>query len=137
MLKRVLCLVILPVLGFLWACSSWTVDDRREGFLKGTLRIYVRLEVRDGSDKQPTDEELKKELSDRAKKRCAEMLYSAIRMERRDRRKEKELTGMIGAVMEKPSLVYYRDRDDYVEAFFDFPAKDLSKELGGDYGTER
>ena len=117
---------------FLITCStgSFNLSDRREGFDKGILRIYIRD---DYSDKESGDTKKEKaiwdELFAKGKDRAIHLIISYIRSRTADTQKYASFDDKILLSLEKGNMVFKDCNDEYCEAFIDYQVKDLLESI--------
>jgi hypothetical protein len=131
MYRRTSIIFIITALALIgYSCSrSWIASDRREGFNKGSLRVYVRISpvMKNGEDK--TQGDLEKEIISSARSRCALYLKSHVKKTVSDREKSDRVFMRINAVLKNSSIRYLKCYDQYCEAFVDFNTAELEKEM--------
>ena len=106
--RNIAMISIATVLAILtYSCSNnWMVSDRREGFKKGSLRVYVRISPVMKNGEEKTQGDLEKEIINVAKSRCALYLKSHIRSTVSDQKRIERVIMDINMVLESSDIRY-------------------------------
>lgn len=129
--RRISIIFIMTALAILtFSCSyDWKVSDRMEGFKKGSLRVYVRIDAVRSSGEEKTKKEMEREIIISARGRCAQYLKSHIRKTLSDRDKINRVIMSINTVLESSRIRYRKCYETYCEAFVDFHIGELEKRM--------
>ncbi len=105
-------------------CSpKWTRNDRMEGFCKGHLRVYVRVDIREDQDVNKNSPELEKVFL-RAGTVRAEGLLKGFLMSRAKDKGKPDISPTTNIL--KAPIIRFRDcEEDYCEAFIDYKAEEF------------
>ncbi len=114
------------------SCSSgaFKIGERKEGFEKGILRVYVREDLPETDSFQGINiDKLWNELSAKNRDRAIHLLLSWIRSHISDPSKFSKYDDSILNCVDKGSIIYKEYNDDYCEMFIDYPVTSLMDEI--------
>jgi hypothetical protein len=110
---------------FFLSCVSIPYNDRAEGLVSESFRVYARIDTIDIPETM-SDRELDRQLLETGKVRFLK-LWREIFQSRKNT-PDKTLSDMILDSSNKGRLIYRREKHDYAEAYADFPMDKKLKE---------
>ena len=110
--------------------NEWRTSDRMEGFKKGIIRVYVRVDYFNKDGVEKSKDSIEKEITENAQVRCTHYLKNHIRVTLYNNEEQAStILKMIPTVVDRSNIRFLNCFDSYCEAFVDFDSKALQEEL--------